>query len=95
MKVQIKQRYVYHKIATIEIDIDKDKYEKYLFENLHYHSLDDYLFENEDLWVEQLEDATDRAEVEFGFGCDGIFNEDDSEVELRYDCEELKLGGHL
>ena len=74
---------------------NKDKYEKYLFENVHYHSLDDYLFENEDLWVEQLEDATDRAEVEFGFGCDGIFNEDDSEVELRYDCEELKLGGHL
>jgi len=50
---------------------------------------------NEGLWYEQIDNATDKAEFEIGFGCYGGFNEDDSEAETRYDCEELKTGGHL
>ena len=33
MKVQISQRHVYHKVATIEIEVNKEDYEKYLIDN--------------------------------------------------------------
>ena len=42
MKVKISQRYVYHRVGTIEVEIDRDKYAKYLTDNKGYHSLDDY-----------------------------------------------------
>ncbi len=87
MKVKISQRYVYHRVGTIEVEIDRDKYAKYLTDNKGYHSLDDYLLEHEELWVEQIHEATDKAELLFVDA-----NEDD---ELRYDCKELKIGGHL
>lgn len=93
MKVKISQRYVYHRVGTIEVEIDRDKYAKYLTDNKRYiipsgyHSLDDYLLDHEELWVEQIHEATDKAELLFVDA-----NEDD---ELRYDCKELKIGGHL
>ena len=96
MKVKISQRYVYHRVGTIEVEIDRDKYAKYLTDNKGYHSLDDYLLEHEELWVEQIHEATDKAELDFGSGCyRNGFNQRRSVEELRYDCEELKMGGHL
>ncbi len=87
MKVQIIEKHVYHTVATVEVEIDKDEYEKYLDDNKGYHFLDDYLLDHEELWVEQIHEATDKAELLFVDG-----GEDD---ELRYDCKELKTGGHL
>lgn len=96
MKVKISQRYVYHRVGTIELDIDREDYEKYLIDNGGYHSLDDYLLEHEELWVEQMHEATDKSELDFGNGCyENGFNEEGSDEELRYDCKELKIGGHL
>ena len=103
MKVQISQRYVYHKIATIEIEVNKQDYQKYLIDNKGYHSIDDYLLEHEELWLDKIDDATVNSELEFGFGlgyCSNEnhnvnFNEGENESELRYDCKELKIGGHL
>ena len=86
MKVQISQKYIYHKVATVEIEIDKDEYKKYLSDNKGYHFLDDYLLDHEELWVEKIDNAINKAELLFV---------DESEEELRYDCEELKTGGHL
>jgi len=87
MKVQITQKYVYHKVATIEVEIDKDEYVKYLADNKGYHFLDDYLLDHEELWVEKIDNAMDKAGL--------LFVDGSEEEELRYDCEELKTGGHL
>lgn len=96
MKVQISQRYIYHKVGTIEIEINKEDYERY-------DSLDEYLIENEYLWDEKIDNETSNAELEFGFGLGYYaneyynfnFNEQDSESETRFDCKELQTGGHL
>lgn len=88
MKVKISQRYVYHRVGTIEVDIDRDIYQDWIKENnYNVDDLDYYLSMNEELWVEQIHEATDKAELLFVDG-----GEDD---ELRYDCKELKTGGHL
>ena len=51
MKVKISQRYVYHKVATIEIEIDRDIYQDWIKENnYNVDDLDYYLSMNEDLW---------------------------------------------
>lgn len=83
MKVQIIEKHVYHTVATVEVEIDKDEYEKYLDDNKGYHFLDDYLLDHEELWVEKIHNAKPLVV-------------DGSEYyELRYHCEELKTGGHL
>lgn len=83
MKVQIIEKHVYHKVATVEVEIDKDEYEKYLDDNKGYHFLDDYLLDHEELWVEKIDNAKPLV-------VDGS-----EDYELRYYCEELKTGGHL
>ena len=96
MKVTISQRYVYNKVATIEIEIDRKDYEKYLIDNKGYHSLDDYLLEREELWSEQIDEATSSSVLDFGNGCyENGFTEEGSETETRYDCKETHDGGHL
>lgn len=96
MKVTISQRHVYHKVATIEIEIDREVYEKYLIDNKGYHYLDDYLLEHEEIWSEQIDNATDKSELSFGSGCyENGFNQAGCDAETRYDCEETNDGGHL
>ena len=68
MKVQISQRYVYHKVGVIEIDVNIDDYQNYVAENGVYHSIGDYLLDNEELWLEKIDEATDDSQVYFGFG---------------------------
>lgn len=89
MKVKIQQRSVYHKFAEVEIDIDKKDYKEY-------HDLHDYLLENEQLYNDKIDKAISEADYEFGSGAndyDGM--DDNSDSEWRYDCEDLKTGGHL
>ena len=89
MKVKIQQRSVYHKFAEVEIEIDKKDYKEY-------HDLHDYLLENEQLYNDKIDKAISEADYEFGSGandCDGM--DDNSDSEWRYDCEDLKTGGHL
>tara|TARA_R100000278_G_scaffold94984_2_gene72510 strand:- start:189 stop:458 length:270 start_codon:yes stop_codon:yes gene_type:complete len=89
MKVKIQQRSVYHKFAEVEIEIDKKDYKEY-------HDLHDYLLENEQLYNDKIDKAISEADYEFGSGAndyDGM--DDNSDSEWRYDCEDLKTGGHL
>ena len=97
MKVKIRQKYVYHKVGIIEIDIDRDIYQDWIKENnYNVDDLDYYLSMNEELWVEQIHEATDKAEFDFGSRCyKNGFNEEGNDEELRYYCKELKIGGHL
>ena len=95
MKVIIQQRSVYHKFAEIEIKIDKNELEHFKRKNENY-DIDDYLLENEDLYVDKIEEEISKAEFEYGFGCEDTgMDEKDSESEWRYEVVETNYGGHL
>lgn len=94
MKVKIQQRSVYHKFAEVEIEVPN---------NIKEDGLADYLIDNEQLYVDKIDEALSKAPYHYGFGTDAdanshynsCMNEDDSESEWRYECEEIKTGGHL
>ena len=56
IKIKIQQRSVYHKIAEVEIEVDADVYEHYRLDNGKYTSMDDYLWDNEHLWSEKIDE---------------------------------------
>lgn len=94
MKVKIQQRSVYHKFAEIEIEIDKKDYEDYI--KKEHLDLQGYLLENGQLYDDKIDKAISEADYTFGSGAndyDGM--DDNSDSEWRYDCEDLKIGGHL
>ncbi len=108
MKIRIQQRSVYHKFAEVEIEVDKNDFQHYLKYNAPKGAtaqdyISDYLIDNEKLYVDKIDDALNKAKYHYGFGTDAdanahynsCMNEDDSESEWRYDCDELKIGGHL
>ena len=87
MKVLISQRSVYHKYAEVEIEIPN---------NIDSDEIHEYLMDNEELYNDKIDEALDKAEYEFGFGCEYTgMEEEDSESEWRYDCIEKLIGGHL
>jgi len=97
MKVIISQRVVYHRYSEVEIEIDEDDLEDFELQNSFTNGLDDYLMENAHLYDEQLNEAHDKAEYNEGTGLYDFKGMDDAESdwEIRYDCGELKTGGHL
>ena len=88
MKVKIQQRQVYHKFAEIEIKIPNDVDE---------FDIQDYVNDNEHLWIDDIENKLNESEFVYGNGLDDYkgMNESGSETEWRYECDELKTGGHL
>ena len=88
MKVKIQQRQVYHKFAEIEIKIPNDVDE---------FDIQDYVNDNEHLWIDDIENKLNESEFVYGNGLDDYkgMNESESETEWRYECDELKTGGHL
>ena len=103
MKVKIMQRSVYHKYAEKEYEIDKKKYFEYLEKNgknengEYYHDLQDYILDNEDFWVYDMDHEINKAEFVHGTGLYDFNGMEDAESdsEWRYECEQLKEGGHL
>jgi hypothetical protein len=94
MKVKIMQRSVYHKIAIVEIEIP---------DTIKKEDTQPYLIDNEDLYVDKIDEKMEKAEYEFGFGTDydsnshydTDFNERDQESEWRYEIAGKNYGGHL
>ena len=83
MKVKIMQRSVYHKIAEIEVEVPKDV------------DAQEWIVNNEDKWVDDMQTALDNAEIEFGNGMDyGEWTDRNEESEWRYECPD-GFGGHL
>jgi len=83
MKVKIQQRSVYHKFTEIEIEVPKDV------------QVDDWILDNEDLWIEEISNKVAKSEYLFGSGLgdyEGMDNKGDSE--WRYQCPD-GYGGHL
>ena len=52
---------------------------------------------NEHLWIDDIENKLNESEFVYGNGLDDYkgMNEPESETEWRYECDELKTGGHL
>jgi len=85
-KVTITRREVYHKIASIDIEIPSDVT-----------NVEEYLFENYGDFVGELQEKLDGATHEYGFGLGDGMDEKEATEEVRYDVYELKKswGGHL
>ena len=87
MKVRILHRSVYYKTTELDIEIPND---------IDEFDIQDYINDNEDLWVDKMDDKIDESEFIFGLGMDsGDWTDDDQDSEWRYECDELKTGGHL
>ena len=87
MKVKILHRSVYYKTTELEIEIPND---------IDEFDIQDYINDNEDLWVDKMDDKIDESEFIFGLGMDsGDWTDDDQDSEWRYECDKLKTGGHL
>ena len=97
MKVKIQQRQVYHKFAEIEIEIDEDEFDHYRLDNGKYTSIDEFIIYKEGDWIDDIENKLNDAEFVYGNGLDDYkgMNEPESETEWRYECDELKIGGHI
>lgn len=97
MKVKIQQRQVYHKFAEIEIEIDEDEFDHYKLDNGKYTSIDEFIIHKEGDWIDDIENKLNDAEFVYGNGVDDYkgMNETESESEWRYECDELRIGGHL
>ena len=87
IKVKIQNRSVYHKFAEVEIEVDKKDFQH----------LSDYLQDNADLYTDKIDTAMSEANFEYGSGVDDYrgMNEPHSSSEWRFECDELKEGGHL
>jgi hypothetical protein len=91
--VVVSQRQVFHKYAQIKVQIPNDLAED---------KVNDWLMENEDKWVEKLNNKARRTRIEYGFGLDDGMVEQDQTSETRYDVivetpqnTKQVFGGHL
>ena len=91
--VVVSQRQVFHKYAQIKVQIPDDLAED---------KVDDWLMENEDKWVEKLNNKARRTRIEYGFGLDDGMVDKDQTSETRYDVivetpqnTKQVFGGHL
>jgi hypothetical protein len=90
-QVIITTRAVYHKITSVTIDVPPHITED---------QLQDWLWENEDLFVDTLDNELSEAKYEFGFGLDEENGMEwlEEPSETRYDLvenNEITFGGHL
>lgn len=88
-RVTITTRAVYHKIASVSIDVPAD---------IPNDKVQDWIFDNERLFTDDLYKKLSEAPYEFGFGLSHNMDWIDQESESRYDVEEngkITYGGHL
>tara|TARA_R100001510_G_C7656142_1_gene215803 strand:+ start:79 stop:342 length:264 start_codon:yes stop_codon:yes gene_type:complete len=87
MKVKIIQRSVYHKYAEVEVEVP---------DGMECNDVHEYLTENEDLYTDKMDQAISEVEYEYGSGLYEYRGMDeDTDSEWRFECDELKFGGHL
>jgi len=89
MKVKLFQRQLYYKVGMIEIDVPN------FLDPLD--EVDEWLHNNEELWVDKLAESMDEGPLEHGFGMDSLTNRWSNHTE---DCEYLYElpsgnGGHI
>jgi hypothetical protein len=87
--VTISTRAVYHKYAEVTIDVP---------DSIKEDEIQKWLYDNEFLYEEDLDQRLYEYKPEMGFGCNDYMCEKDEEIESRYDvyCKSQHLeGGHL
>jgi len=86
MKVKIQNRSVYHKFAEVEIEVPND-----------IKDIQEWLNENEETYIDEITRIIDESEYDSGTGVYDYkgMNEEESDSEWRFECEEQKIGGHL
>ena len=86
--VTISNRSVYHKYAEVTIPIPK---------HIKQEDVSDWLWENENLYVDDLDQRLHESKYYFGFGLEDNngMDEKESESETRYDIVGEKYGGHV
>ena len=98
MKVKIIQRSVYHKIAEVEIELPKEitdiKINK-CYNTYGEFDLQAYLLDNENLYVDKIDEKINKAEYEFGLGLGDGMEDVSEESEWRYEIVGENYGGHL
>jgi hypothetical protein len=86
MKATILHRSVYHKTTEVEIEIPDsvDEFE-----------VQEYLNDNEHLWVDKIDEQMSKAKYEYGLGMDSHdgWTDKDQSCEWRYEVD--GCGGHL
>lgn len=90
-KVIVTTRAVYHKVATVEVNVPSTVEDE---------NVQDWLWDNEHLFIDELDDNLSNAKLEYGFGVDSdngmVWKEEESET--RYDVYDemgdVKYGGH-
>jgi len=86
MKVTVINRSVYHKYAEVDIEVPND------VDDIH-----QWLIDNEHTYIYEMDESINESKYQFGSGVndyDGM-TEPISDSEWRYECIELKTGGHL
>ena len=86
MKVTVINRSVYHKYAEVDIEVPNDV-----------DDIQQWLIDNEHTYIYEMDKSINESKYQFGSGVndyDGM-NEPLSDSEWRYECIELKTGGHL
>jgi hypothetical protein len=88
MKVKIMQRSVYHKVTEYELELPKD---------IDEFDVQDYINDNEHLWVDKIDQQMSETEYEYGFGMDSDdgWTDKDQTCEWRYEIKNKNYGGHL
>jgi hypothetical protein len=87
MKVTISARQVYFKTTKIAINIPND---------IPANDVGDYLNKNPELYSNSIYRALEEEEHEEGIGMhSGHWTDENMDSEWRYDCKELKIGGHV
>ena len=87
MIVKIIQRSVYHKYAEVEVEVPN---------GMECNDIHEYLTDNEDLYIDKMDKAISETNFEYGSGIDEYRGMDeDVDSEWRFECDELKFGGHL
>lgn len=89
-KVIVTTRAVYHKTVSIEVSVPLEVEDD---------NVRDWLFDNEHLFVDELDDKLSNATFDFGRGLTDGMDDDSSDSETRYDVVnpdgKFTWGGHL
>ncbi|QDP66736.1 MAG: hypothetical protein GOVbin5978_12 [Prokaryotic dsDNA virus sp.] len=86
-KVKIMQRSVYHKVAEIEVNVPSE---------LDEFNVQEWLTDNESLWVDELDHKMNETEFVFGNGMEtDNWTDWKEDSEWRYYDIDNKTGGHL
>ena len=91
MKLKLMARQIYYKVGMIEIDMPN------LLDDEGIHSeIQNWLYANEDLWIDKLAYDLDLSHYEHGFGMNDLTDWSDrtEETENRYELPNGE-GGHI